>query len=251
MPEDDRRTDWALWRYSVLGPLVSTLLEHGDRATFFREAARRRHVDPDGNVAQISVRTIESWYYEWKKSGLAGLKRDPRSDRGDSAIAQHLKDRLVALKLERPRRSIRRLIRILERAGEARNGELTRSSVQRLLKSRGISGRLAGSEPTERRSFRHQSPGDLWMGDVLHGPRVIAGGRLRKSYVIAFIDSATRFVVAAEVRLSESRVPLGRCRRRVEFLMRSCRTVSQKNLSSTNTRGSWSSPKASKRSSTF
>jgi hypothetical protein len=42
------------------------------------------------------------------------------------------------------------------------------------------------------------------MGDVLHGPLVIAGNRLRKSYVIAFIDSATRFVPTAEVRLSES-----------------------------------------------
>jgi len=42
------------------------------------------------------------------------------------------------------------------------------------------------------------------MGDVLHGPFVLADGRVRKSYVIAFIDSATRFVPAAEVRLSES-----------------------------------------------
>ena len=42
------------------------------------------------------------------------------------------------------------------------------------------------------------------MGDVLHVPLVIAGGRLRKSYLIAFIDSATRFVPAAEMRLSES-----------------------------------------------
>ena len=41
------------------------------------------------------------------------------------------------------------------------------------------------------------------MGDVLHGPRVIADGRVRKSYLIAFIDSATRFVPAAELRLSE------------------------------------------------
>ncbi|MFQ5515898.1 MAG: DDE-type integrase/transposase/recombinase [Myxococcota bacterium] len=41
------------------------------------------------------------------------------------------------------------------------------------------------------------------MGDVLHGPRVLADGRVRKSYLIAFVDSATRFVPAAELRLSE------------------------------------------------
>jgi transposase InsO family protein len=108
------------------------------------------------------------------------------------------------LKRENPRRSIRRLIRILELAGETQKGELTRSSVQRLLKAEGLSGRRGDAEPIERRSFRHQEPGDLWMGDVLHGPPVLAGGRVRKSYLIAFIDSATRFVPAAEVRLSES-----------------------------------------------
>ena len=108
------------------------------------------------------------------------------------------------LKREKPRRSIRRLIRMLERSGEAKKGELSRSGVQRFLSGLGLSGRHGGSEPVERRSFRHQEPGDLWMGDVLHGPLVLSGGRLRKSYVIAFIDSATRFVPAAEVRLSES-----------------------------------------------
>ena len=28
--DDDRRKDWALWRFSVLGPLVSARLEHGE-----------------------------------------------------------------------------------------------------------------------------------------------------------------------------------------------------------------------------
>jgi hypothetical protein len=84
-----------------------------------------------------------------------------------------------------------------------KKGELTRSSVGRLLLAKGVS-RLGGGEPRERRSFRFEEPGALWIGDVLHGPLVLAGGRQRKSYVIAFIDSATRFIPAAEVRLSEA-----------------------------------------------
>lgn len=201
--EHDPRTAWALWRYGILGPLVSARLEHGDRRALFREAASRVHVDPEGCSVRLSPRTVEAWYYAWKRGGLEALKDEPRSDKGTSKIARAIQDRLILLKRENPRRSARRLIRILERAGEVTKGDLTRSSVQRLLLAKGVS-RLGGGEPRERRSFRFEEPGALWIGDVLHGPLVLAGARLRKTYVIAFIDSATRFVPAAEVRLSES-----------------------------------------------
>jgi len=44
--EPDRQTEWALWRFSVLGPLVSSRLEHGDRLAYLREAAKRLHLNP-------------------------------------------------------------------------------------------------------------------------------------------------------------------------------------------------------------
>jgi putative transposase len=201
--EHDPRMAWALWRYGILGPLVSARLEHGDRRALFLEAASRVHVDPDGCIARISPRTVEAWYYAWKHGGLEALKDEPRSDKGTSKIPPALQERLLLLKRENPRRSARRLIRILERTGEVKKGQLSRSGVQRLLLAKGVS-RLGGGEPRERRTYRFEEPGALWIGDVLHGPLVIAGGCLRKSYVIAFIDSATRFVPAAEVRLSES-----------------------------------------------
>jgi transposase InsO family protein len=203
-PSHDDRTQWALWRFSILGPLVSARLEHGDRRAHFEDIAERTHVAPDGSARTFSRRTIEAWYYAWKKKGLEGLKDCPRSDLGNSSIRSELREKLLVLKRENPRRSIPRLIKILERTGDAQKCELSRSSVQRFLRLEGLSGRAGDAQPPERRSFRHPEPGDLWMGDVLHGPVVLAEGRLRKSYLIAFIDSATRFVPAAEVRLSES-----------------------------------------------
>jgi len=203
-PGHDDRTRWALWRFSILGPLVSARLEHGERRTLFREIAGRTHIAPDGSAVNLSARTIEGWYYAWKKRGLEALKDSSRSDLGRSFIRPELRERLMVLKRENPRRSIPRLIKILERTGDAAKRELSRSSVQRFLRLEGLSGRAGDAEPPERRSFRHPEPGDLWMGDVLHGPLVLSEGRLRKSYLIAFIDSATRFVPAAEVRLSES-----------------------------------------------
>jgi hypothetical protein len=74
-----------------------------------------------------------------------------------------------------------------------------------LLQGRGISGRPRRKATEARRAFRHEFAGDLWMGDVLHGPRVIMpGGFVRKSYLHLFLDSATRLVPGCAFRQSET-----------------------------------------------
>src|SRR5688572_33286725 len=74
----------ALFRFGVLGPLVSARLEHGDRKTCFDQAAERRHIQPDGREIRLSARTIEGWYYSYKKGGFDALIPDARADEGKS-----------------------------------------------------------------------------------------------------------------------------------------------------------------------
>jgi transposase InsO family protein len=110
-------------------------------------------------------------------------------------------------KREKPRRSIRRIIRMLERAGVVGPGELSRSSVHRLLAAHGISSRPARGPAAERRSFLLEHAGDLWMGDALHGPLVVApDGRIRKAYLLTQIDVATRYVPHSTFALGETAV---------------------------------------------
>lgn len=45
---DEAKLAIALWRLSVLGPLVSARLEHGDRLALFEETAQRLTGDPMG-----------------------------------------------------------------------------------------------------------------------------------------------------------------------------------------------------------
>jgi transposase InsO family protein len=96
---------------------------------------------------------------------------------------------------------------MLERAGVVRPKELSRSSVHRLLRARGVSARPARGPSAERRSFIHEHASDLWIGDALHGPHVIApDGVLRKAYLLSQIDCATRFVVHSYFAVSEGAV---------------------------------------------
>lgn len=203
---EEEKTRIALWRLGVLGPLVSARLERGDRAKLFEEAAARTYEDHAGRRIMIAAGTVEAWYYRWKKGGFEALKPKDRCDIGSSrSIRPEIAELILDIKRENPRRSIRRIIRMLERAGKVTLDELSKSSVHRLLQAHGLSKRPSRHYETERRAFRHPHAGDLFMGDVMHGSRVIApDGRVRKSYLHLFLDSATRFVPGAAFRLSET-----------------------------------------------
>ena len=150
MNEDDRQT-LALWRYAILGPLVSMRLGHGDLRAMLREAATKLYEHPlTGKQTQVSARTLETWYYRYHWGGLAALVPRPRKDRGRAReLDPELVDLIIRAKREKPRRSIRRLIKILVRARRVKPGELSRSRVHRILVRTGIE--LAG-EPSNCRT---------------------------------------------------------------------------------------------------
>lgn len=195
--DDEIKVAIALFRFGVLGPLVSARLEHGDRRAYFAEAAARRHLWPDGREVTLSPRTIEAWFYAYARGGLSALRPRSRRDAGRSrAIEAGLEELIRRAKLEKPRRSVRRIIRMLERAGLASKGSLSRASVLRVLQAARISARPVRGPSCERRSFIAEHAGDLWVGDALRGPHVVApDGKLRRALLFSQIDNATRFLV--------------------------------------------------------
>jgi len=56
----------------------------------------------------------------------------------------------------------------------------------------------------DHRRFSYQHAGELFMSDVMHGPAVFTEGRRKhKTYLIAFIDDASRVIPYAEFALGE------------------------------------------------
>jgi transposase InsO family protein len=207
--DETNKKKMAMWRLSVLGPLISARLEHGDRRQLFDEAAARVHLKPDGRLVKLSARTVEAWYYAYREGGFEALCPQARSDRGQSrALAPEVAERILCCKREKPRRSIRRIIRMLERAKVVRTGELSRSTVHRLLVAHGISARPVRGPAAERRSFLVEHAGDLCVGDALHvrEPVLAPDGRLRKAYLLSQIDGATRYILHSTFALSEGAV---------------------------------------------
>lgn len=202
--KQNRRRKIALWRMSILGPLVSARLRHGERRAYFEEAAARTYETPAGKRVRLSWRTIESWYYAHRDGGIEALEPRTRRDAGTRrALRVEAAEFMVALRREEPRRSVRILIKAAERAGLARPDELSPSTVLRLLRGQGLSRRPCATPPRERRAFLVEHPGDLWMGDSMHGPLVRVGEALCKSYMLTQFDVATRCVIHGQFYLHE------------------------------------------------
>jgi len=196
----------ALFRLSVLGPMVSReQLEHGELQRLIRELAQREYAIPGTQRRHLGEKTIQAWYYAWRREGIAGLEPKIRVDRGQSKIAPEIQEAILAAKRDNPRRSIRQILRLLEAAGIVAEHSLSRSAIHRLLQQSGLS-KLAGgpASPEEKRSFTAEFAGSIWYGDVMHGPRVPHKGQLRKTYLVSLIDDASRLVVHSAFCLGET-----------------------------------------------
>lgn len=201
--------DIALWRFSILGPLVSARLEYGDRRELFAAASERLYEHPNrARKVRLSARTIENWFYAFKAGGIAALEPLPRADKNTTtAVSSELVDLIVRAKMAKPKRSAPQILRILTRARKLPPGGLSKSTVLRILRRAGIStARPRVHDDKDRRAFLHEHAGDLWFGDAMHGPRVVEGGKRRKTYLLSMIDAATRYIVGSQFHLSESAV---------------------------------------------
>jgi len=196
----------AVFRLTVLGPLVSRQkIERGELKRLIREIASRDYDIPYTDKSRIAEKTIEGWYYTYCRENLDGLRPKQRTDRGASKLAPEVQEAIIRFKRENPRRSIDAIIALLLANGLAAKDEVSRSSVHRLLKQHGIS-RMTGSSsmPEEFRSFETQYAGQIWYGDVMHGPSVPVGGRMRKVYLVSLMDDASRLLTHSAFCLGET-----------------------------------------------
>ena len=196
----------ALFRLSVLGPIVSReRLLRGELQQLMREAAQREYAIAGSQRRLLGEKTVQAWYYAWRRDGISGLTPKVRVDRGQSKISPAIQEAVLAAKRENPRRSINQISRLLVAAGLVADQSLSRSAVHRLLQQNGLS-QLTGSSslPEEKRSFSAEFAGSIWYGDVMHGPRVAVKGQLRKTYLVSLIDDASRLVAHSAFCLGET-----------------------------------------------
>jgi transposase InsO family protein len=188
----DNQREETLKRFALISPL----LEEGICAA---ELARRRCLllEREG----ISERTLRRWVESYKKGGFDALARRERSDKGQSkSISPKALELAEQMRRELPRRSAGLICDLLGREGH----KVARSTLERHLRLKGLSGRQLASEAKRggaTRRFVRIGRNSLWQSDVKYGPYLPDPNNPKKkcrTYLLVIIDDATRLVVHGE-----------------------------------------------------
>jgi transposase InsO family protein len=208
MTDAQYRQALALFRYGLIAEFIQ--LPAGTRGLYarLRDKAGADYTIPGSTRTRVSPETLRHWIKDYRRGGFDALLPKGRADRGrPRAIPQAVADALLSLKDEQPALSIPQLIRAVQQSGAAPESlTLPPSTVHRLLSRAGLMHKtVPDASHQDRRRFAFAHAGQLWMSDVMHGPSVAIPGRgRRKTYLIAFLDDATRVVPYCAFALSEN-----------------------------------------------
>lgn len=210
MTEDEKK-EVAVFRYGIIADFVgATRLDRGERETLLREKCARKWLIPFSPRTHISRSTIVRWIqkYHQGRCKLEALIPQDRSDQGNvRAIDEETGLAILQLRQELPKSPVSELIRILHQRQLITGGQtVSQTTLYRFLHQHNLM-KKESAAAIDRRKFEAELPNDLWQSDVMHGPHVMCGSKLRKSYLIAFIDDHSRLIPHAQFYPSEALAP--------------------------------------------
>jgi putative transposase len=196
--DSNHRQAVALFRYGLIADLVR--LEPGAKGLYalIEQKAAGEYTIPGSTRTRVAAETIRDWLKRYRQGGFEALMPKPRADRGHSrGLPPEVVDALLCIKEANPGLSVRLAIQEARASvAVAAQLPLPSSTVHRLFVRHGLMQKPGAAAPEQdRRRFAFAQAGELWMSDVMHGPSVLVGDRTkRKTYLIAFIDDATRVI---------------------------------------------------------
>ncbi|MFK7893991.1 MAG: helix-turn-helix domain-containing protein [Granulosicoccus sp.] len=201
----------ALFRHGLIARVLPADLTPRQRQQEMQRISGEQHQIPGSLRTRVAYSTLREWVKLYRDGGFDALKPRKRGDSGHPrALAPELAERLLQRKEAEPDLSIRLIIQQLRDEGViGKDQRVPISTVHRLFKSHGVMSPRSqrdGGAVEDRRRFAYVEAGQLWMSDVMHGPSVPGpdGKRKKKTYLIAFIDDATRVIPHAQFAFAEN-----------------------------------------------
>lgn len=208
MNDAERKERLALFWYSVVAPLLDPTLPSGERRRLLGEILAKEWTIPGCSRRKISRATLFRKLRDYRTQGFTGLKKPDRGDKGASrAIKPEWLNKAVELRLEQPFRTTRRVIELTEKALGLAPGAIRLKTLSRLFKEKELTrAKLRKDASTGFTSFSHHHINEMWMSDVMYGfpiPDPADSRRRKMTYLLSFIDDASRLVTHAEFYFDE------------------------------------------------
>lgn len=197
----------AIFRASVIGPVMHRELARGQLVHELRELSEQRFRPPDAKSTRtFSVPTLERWLYAYRAKGIDGLRPTRRSDSGYAQeLSNEERELLLDIRREHPGASVSLIIDTLVNEGRLEAGKISEPTLRRLYAAAGLPRRAAKKTggPTTRLRWQAEKPGALWHGDVCHWMACKIAGKTTPVRIHGMLDDASRDSIALEARKTE------------------------------------------------
>ncbi|WP_145453225.1 DDE-type integrase/transposase/recombinase, partial [Staphylococcus epidermidis] len=197
------REDIALFRYGLIAPLLNGQMEPKE---YFEQLEGKVHQIPYYGERTIAAKTIQEWLLHYRRNGFDALKPKRRSDRGDSRrLSPDDKDHILEIRKESLHMPVSVFYEQLIKRGEITKNQVSYATINRLLKKHKLAGRnhISFHPGKERKRFAYDKVNVLWQADLSHGPYIPIDGKMKKTFLIAYIDDCSRLVPYAQFFSSE------------------------------------------------
>jgi transposase InsO family protein len=185
----------------VLGAI--DVVEGKSREERIRNVAQMTFLDEEGNPYCFTWRTIQTWYYRYKKHGITGMTNDSRADKGATRkitpeeVLEAINAALPHFHGKQPNKSA--IYRFCVEKGLLRAEQIARNTFSRFIEEYEML-KDDVSENKRRLAFCMPYANQLWQADTMFGPRV----QQRQVKLIAFIDDASRVLCHGEFFFEEN-----------------------------------------------
>jgi putative transposase len=169
------------------------------------EVSQRLHTDPiTGCQHRFTWRTIQTWYSRHLQNGITELEGKRRKDRFQprkisiAQLAEAIKETLPSINPNKVGRSLKTaLYRNMLKRGCFTRSQLAPTTFYRRVRENDLL--TPDTIDKIRLSFAMRYANEMWQADTMHGPAIKDhDGKYHKTYLIAFIDDASRLITHSE-----------------------------------------------------
>lgn len=173
-----------------------------------RHVAAMSFVDEDGHARQFTWRTIDAWYWRYKKHGVTVFHNRTRSDKG---IPRKVVPEQVLSAIQEVLPSFRgkvfrvsQVYRACIERGLLRRENVAPNTFRRIVAQYEMLKPDSETMNKRRLAFSKEHSNEMWQADTMVGPYIKVDGVHFQTRLIAFIDDASRVICHAEFFLQEN-----------------------------------------------
>ena len=165
-------------------------------------------IDEQGHPYQFTWRTISTWLYRYRSTGITGMGPKTRSDQGKTRkiIPEEVLEAIeqVLPAFHGKSYNIAMIYRFLIERGLLRREQIAPNTFRRIVNTYEMLKPTSKATNKKRLAFSKQYANEMWQADTMFGPYVKNQSTSSQSKLIAFLDDASRVVCHGEFFFSDT-----------------------------------------------